>query len=196
MKKLLFLVIFCSFLFGCGIKQLNYKNEVIKPLEVSAGYEYVYCDEVIVLKPKEWQFVIEQAKGNKAFFISKEHWKKNEFYRTGLAGYILRNVSNLFKMPANLSSVRYLEIIKSNRNIDVLDTWSSDKNEDGYEVFGMEVRNREIPHAPIRIYYVCFANNELDVMYNFVFESPEEDWEENKKIGSKILSKVNFLHKR
>lgn len=148
------------------------------------GFKWNYLEEIKgkFLVPDNWFLNYEKKENTHAYFITKEDYKKEGIYKTGIS-------INVITKLKKTNSFEYIKLFKDQIKKNAEVTGESDLIKFGpfrqyiirYKSFSKELNKTIIIHQ------ILISNIKTNTMYFILFETPEDEWEINWKIGEKIL---------
>ncbi len=146
------------------------------------GFEWQWCEDVHVgiLKPEQWHYKRIETRG---YFITQQKIENASEISTGLSLYVIPSVG---KKRGGLAS----DFAKS-----YVRAWIQDKdsvlqiippgNAGPAKTFGCRIKtDGSVFH------YFLIADDSRDILYLFMYASPEKEWEMAWKTGETILRKL------
>ena len=132
--------------------------------------------------PDNWFLNFEQKDNTYAYFIAKEDYTKEGFYKTGISINVITNIKKV-------DSFEYIKLFikELKKKVEVIE--ESDLIEYGsfkqfillYKSFSTDLDKN------IMIHEVFISNDKTNSLYFIMFEFPVVEWETNWKIAEKIL---------
>ena len=132
--------------------------------------------------PDNWFLNFEQKDNTYAYFITKEDYTKEGFYKTGISINVITNIKKV-------DSFEYIKLFikELKKKVEVIE--ESDLIEYGsfkqfillYKSFSTDLDKN------IMIHEVFISNDKTNSLYFIMFEFPVDEWETNWKIAEKIL---------
>ena len=138
------------------------------------------------LKPKNWFVKASYQKGHYALFISKEEISKDQNFTTGFTLNFNSHISKKTGSTPSEYAKQWIENVPKLKNKKVIvKPWEFTNNI--LKAFGIRVKdNEKIVH------YMLVANDNTDSLFIMLFESPLKEWEEEWKIGNKIMNNLRL----
>jgi hypothetical protein len=161
------------------------------------GFSWDLYRNAISLKPVGW-FVHDKV-NNINGMISATHAmspvdfsEKNQF-ETGFTVGIFTNLKKYAKPePSKTASIMIGIDLKMHTKEDI--KYLSQNQQGDVKAFWLRYRDAPPGKTPIIVHKYYLANDATDNLNYFIFESPEDKWEENwKNYGSVILKHVSFI---
>lgn len=150
-----------------------------------AGFDWQWCDEVRVgiLKPQQWHFLSQSKNETRGYFITKEKFHGTGKFDTGLSLNVIPNVGKKQGGEASNFAKSFIrEAIQDKQSV----LQVIPPGEVGpAKTFGCRIRR----HGSI-VHYFLITDDSQDILYLFMFESPESEWESAWKIGETMLQKL------
>lgn len=149
------------------------------------GFDWQWCDEVRVgiLKPQQWHFLSQSKGETRGYFITKEKILGAGEFRTGLTLNVIPNVGKKRGKVASDFAKSYIrEAIRDKQSVLRI---IPPAEAGPAKVFGCRIRKEGSV-----IHYFLIADDTRDVLYLFMFESPEAEWESEWNAGETMLQKL------
>jgi hypothetical protein len=150
-------------------------------------------------RPAEWrertavQGVTKNGIPMTVYAASAEEFSESKQFEMGITIRAIIHPHQIAKVDATKMAYIYLQpFLEAHKPPDAL---LVDRNRRG-DSENLVFRYRDAPsgQTPIIVHKFVVANDKLDSVYVFTFESPEKTWDENwKKFGTPLLSKLNVL---
>ncbi len=128
-----------------------------------------------------------------AYAASPEDFSEKKFFEMGITVKAMFGVKTSQKIAANKFGLVYLNSIMQNRTKeDILYLDQKQINEKEQHLW-LRYRDAANGQKPIVVHQYVITNDAADVLFVFMFESPEDTWEENwKKYGKAFLSITGY----
>jgi len=131
-----------------------------------------------LLKPDGWHFKREAKEGTLAYFITKEDIDQKGGFQTGLS-------VNVFHLKKDQSVQRARDLIEQLAAKKHVQVWSRDVGT--LKEFGCRIKNTDASGTIIS-HNLTVANPKTNILYLFIYESPETEWEVAWKAGETIMN--------
>ncbi len=157
-----------------------------------AGFEWQWCDEVKVgiLKPKQWHYKSRHKNATRGYFISKEKIDDTGKFDTGKfdTGLTLNVIPGAGKKLGGLASDFAQGFVRTatRDKQSVLQTMPP-RTAGPAKTVGCRIKK-----SGSVIHYFLIADDSRDLVYMFIFESPEQDWDMAWKTGETILGQLQI----
>ena len=135
-----------------------------------------------IIKPDGWFFNAEKSGNTFAYFVTKEDYTKdpNGMFSTGLSLNVMTNLKTTNAVDYANKFIAQLE--KDNEVLFIEDYKYS-------PYIGKTIR---LQNQTQIIQYLVFGNKKTNKLYLLYYESPIEEWEQNKEIGKTLMSYLVF----
>lgn len=174
-----------------------YKNVKAQLGAAPDGFSWDIYRNAISLKPVGW-FVHDKVYDIKGTIsathaMSPADFSENNQFETGFTVGIFTNLKKHAKPePSKTASIMIGIGLKMHTKEDI--KYLSQNQQGDVKAFWLRYRDAPPGKTPIIVHKYYLANDATDNLNYFIFESPEDKWEENwKKYGSIILKHVTFI---
>lgn len=161
-------------------------------------WQRIEAIEVAVLTPKDWKKYQKEGSFQKVFAFSNESLDEKGFFETGLTVKLWWHQQ---AAPGNEAKAvesilaGIVHGIESNKVDNKVLRGTLEEMSDKKKLI---VRYRNAPKGltPIIVYSVSIGDPKTGLVYQFIFEGQEAQWDEKWKIGMKILNQLIILFQR
>ena len=129
------------------------------------------------LKPDGWFFKQDSDKGTLAFFITKEDLKGSGQFETGLT-------VNVFRLKQDSAVERGKALIEKMASEHHAKPW--EQSVGPFKEFGCEMKDTDSSGTTV-MHSLTIANPKTNTLYLFIFESPEQTWDAEWKLGKPMM---------
>lgn len=150
-----------------------------------AGFAWQWCEgvDVGILMPDQWHFKSHREDTTLGYFITQENIDKTGQFNTGLSLNVFPNVGQ--KNDALASDVAISYVRAAIQDKDSVLQIIQPSTVGTAKTFGCRIKkNGAIVH------YFLVADDSRDVLYLFLFESLEDEWNEAWKTGEILLQNL------
>ncbi|QDV10680.1 hypothetical protein CA51_05300 [Rosistilla oblonga] len=150
-----------------------------------AGFEWQWCEDVSVgiLHPNQWHFKTQNQNATRGYFITKEPIDDSGEFSTGLSLNVIPNVG---KKQGGLASDFARSFVRAAiQDKDSILQIIPPRSAGPAKTFGCRIKTDGTV-----MHYFLIADDNRDVLYLFMYESPEQEWTSAWNIGQTILQKL------
>lgn len=149
------------------------------------GFEWQWCEDVSVgiLKPQQWHFKTNMKNRTRGYFITKEKIEEAGEFSTGLSLNVIPSVG--LKRGGLASDFAKAYVRTAIQDEESVLKIIPPKDVGPVKTFGCRIKK-----AGSVVHYFLIADDSRDILYLFMFESPEKEWNTAWKIGETILQKL------
>ncbi|MBN1355091.1 hypothetical protein JXA40_02360 [bacterium] len=149
------------------------------------GFEWkkILDGKSALLVPEGWHFKHETQADTEAFFVTKEDISANGTFKTGLTLNVLKNIDGKTGASPSIYAMKLMSEIRSRKTV----IRSSASNYGPFKTFLFRIRDPDHPETTI-IHHVFAANDDTGTLWLFIFEAPEDHWDEEWKKGETMLN--------
>lgn len=161
------------------------------------GFSWNFCRNAISLKPDGWfvHDVTQNLHGpvQTTHAMSPVDFSASKPFETGFTVGIFTNLKKYGQPePSKSASILIGMVLNSHAREDILHLRRDKKGE--FDLFWIRYRDAPPGQTPIIVHQFYVADDVTDNLNFFIFESPEDKWDENwKKYGEVILKRVSVI---
>jgi hypothetical protein len=158
-------------------------------------WQRIEAIEVAVLTPPAWKRIKKKGPFRKSTPFPNQPLNEKGYFETGLTVKLLWHPQ---LSPGNEAKavqallVGIVEGIENNKDNKVIRSSLEEKS--GKKMVIVRFRNAPLELPPIVVHTVSIGDPNTGLVYQFIFEGPESQWEEQWKIGEKILSRLLVVY--
>lgn len=154
-----------------------------------AGFSWKEChdSESAFLIPDGWYFKQEETQDTEACFITKEEIKNGGIFHTGLTVNIVRNLPEKLKVQPSAYANALIDALKKKYSVGKVNTTGEGTP---FYITSVPTYIQSPNGEKINTLQMFIANDSTGTIYIVSYESPEASWEEDWKIGEKILQSL------
>ena len=139
------------------------------------------------LVPNGWFTKEEYGKGHYALFITKEKITSEQTFNTGLTLNFNTHISRKAKVMPSKYALSLISLLIQEKSTHIITKpWKYKKGENLN--IGVTFVNQE----NITIAYQLIANDQKDTLYVILFESPNDQWDNNWTLGRSIIQHLRI----
>lgn len=161
------------------------------------GFTWQVYKNAVFPKPAEWtERELPPTKGPvvmSAYAMSPENFSAQRPFETGFSVQIITGPKRRMNLEARTMAMATIRPILSSHRKDEILILDQKSGGDFQQTF---LRYRDAPPGlkPIIVHRFMPANEKTDTVHVFIFESPEDRWDENwARFGTPILQRVNVV---
>ncbi|KAA1257250.1 hypothetical protein LF1_53990 [Rubripirellula obstinata] len=149
------------------------------------GFEWQWCEDVSVgiLKPHQWHYKTARKNATRGYFITQENIEDTGGFNTGLSLNVIPGVG--MKRGGTASEFAKLFIQEATKEKESVLLVIPPNQAGPAQTFGCRIKKDGSV-----IHNFLIADDANDVVYMFIYESPEQDWEEAWSKGQTMLRKL------
>lgn len=177
------------------VTQATIAGEKSKRPEAPKGFAWQGLEEVngAVLVPDGWHFSKISTKGTLAYRVTKEKLDDdNDSFLTGLTINVVRDVPGKTKVKPSLYAVKYIRDYIKTAETNGKPKVGKAGTLKRITCYFVKKLPKVSDETRFRIRVTTYANDETGTLYVMNFGTPEEDWEENFKIGKQLFNPILF----
>jgi hypothetical protein len=151
-----------------------------------AGFSWKNCHDsgTGFLLPDGWFYKEESTADTKACFITKEEIKPGEMFQTGLTVNMIRNVPAKLKVKPSIYSDKLIGELQKKYKVGKINTAGQGTP---FDIVSIPTYIEGTNGEKISTLQMFIANDTTGTLYVISYEAPESKWDEDWKIGEKIL---------
>lgn len=149
------------------------------------GFEWQWCEDVSIgiLKPQGWHFSSNRKNATRGYFVTKEKIEEAGEFSTGLSLNVIPGIGQKRHGLASDFAKAYVRTAIQDKG-SVLKIIPP-KNAGPAKTFGCRIKKDGSV-----IHYFLIADDARDIVYLFMYESPEKEWNTAWKTGETIFKKL------
>lgn len=153
------------------------------------GYKWIKIlnDKSALLQPDGWFYREDHLKNTDAYFVSKEDIGTQGKFSTGLSLNVLYTIDERKGVPPSEYAQSAIKRIQESNTAEVVKS-STDKAGGFVRMMG-KVRIKH-PEGAVFNHYLYLANDQTGTLWCYVFESPEEEWDNAWEIGTTMMKLI------
>jgi hypothetical protein len=137
-----------------------------------------------LLRPDGWFVKTEDKNGTISSFITLENIDEAGRYQTGLSFNFIRDISKKAGQSARMYAIAFVQEAQRTKDV-IKEPWG---NQLDTGLLGVGIRFREpVDGVPLLLHMYLIADDQADSIRLFIFESPEQGWDEAWKIGEVMM---------